>query len=149
MYVSIFVTYYRYVCTVCYGYFLMKYKIIFVYMYVCMYVFQGGQSHIDIPHRFGNHCSVPGINQYGFDEYVGMSEGSHSMRYVTHQQHNTYHTGARYLFRNDVPLPRSSFKQCLKCMYVYVCICTYVCMYVCMYVSTVVIYSPSGKYKIM
>eukprot|EP01036_Dinobryon_divergens_P029782 gene29782-38927_t len=66
----------------------------------------GGQSHIDIPHRFGNHCAVPGINQYGFEEYVGMSEGSHSMRYVTHQQHNTYHTGARYLFRNDVPLPR-------------------------------------------
>lgn len=35
----------------------------------------------------------------------GMSEGPHSMRYRTHQKRNTYHTGARYLFRNDIPLP--------------------------------------------
>jgi len=70
------------------------------------------------------HMVGLGINQYGFDEYVGMSEGSHSMRYTTHQQQNTYHTGARYLFRNDVPLPRyTSYKQ-LLCMFVCVCVLT-------------------------
>ena len=54
----------------------------------------GGQSHIDIPNRYSkNNCTVPGINQYGFHEYVGMSEGTGSARYNTHQQYNTYHTG--------------------------------------------------------
>ena len=58
----------------------------------------GGQSHIDIPNRKSSNCSIPGINQYGFDEYVGMSEGPQSMRYWTHQKHNTYHTGSiRYI----------------------------------------------------
>lgn len=73
----------------------------------------GGQSHIDIPNRQTGNCSVPGINQYGFDEYVGMSEGTHSMRYITHQKHNTYATGARYLYRNDVPLPPPAVDQIL------------------------------------
>ena len=36
----------------------------------------GGQSHIDIPNRYYHkNCTHPGINQYGFHEYVGMSEG--------------------------------------------------------------------------
>lgn len=66
----------------------------------------GGQSHIDIPNRqLNKNCSVPGINQYGFHEYVGMSEGTGSARWATHQRMNTYHTGSNYLFRNDVPLP--------------------------------------------
>lgn len=64
-------------------------------------------------------CAAPGINQYGFDEYVAMSEGHDgkvggvygscaqcSMRAVTHEQGNTYSTGARYLVKNDLPLPR-------------------------------------------
>lgn len=69
----------------------------------------GGQSHIDIPTRLASNfanCTVPGINQYGFDEYVGMSEGTNSDRYKTHQKANTYATGANYLVRNDVPLPK-------------------------------------------
>jgi len=78
----------------------------------------GGQSHIDIPARaailngknnngsFAGRCIVPGINQYGFDEYVGMSEGAKSARYSTQQIGKTYEQGARYLVRNDVPLPR-------------------------------------------
>jgi len=77
------------------------------------YCLLGGQSHIDIPNRSAQNCSVPGINQYGFDEYVGMSEGSFSMRYRTHQKHNTYSTGARYLFRNDQPLPARSTDEIL------------------------------------
>ena len=60
----------------------------------------GGQSHIDIPNRMKGNCSVPGINQYGFHEYVGMSEGTNSMRYHTHQRGNTYHTGKLMIFKN-------------------------------------------------
>lgn len=47
----------------------------------------GGQTHLDIPARNSSNpnCRVPGILQYGFDEYVGMSEGTGSMRYHTHQ----------------------------------------------------------------
>lgn len=76
----------------------------------------GGQSHEDIPRRALHHnnsmrphynpmCTVPGILAYGFDEYVGMSEGTGSMRYKTHQAGNTYTMGYRHLVRNDIPLP--------------------------------------------
>jgi arylsulfatase A-like enzyme len=65
----------------------------------------GGQSHVDIPNRVAGNCSVPGINQYGFDEYVGMSEGTGSARYITHQAGQTYHQGSNHLVRNDIPLP--------------------------------------------
>jgi len=53
----------------------------------------GGQSHTEIPERSKLNCTTPGINQYGFHEYVGMSEGTGSARYITHQESNTYHTG--------------------------------------------------------
>jgi len=53
----------------------------------------GGQSQYDIPNRNNGNCSAPGINQYGFDEYVGMDEGTGSSRYWTHQRAETYHTG--------------------------------------------------------
>ena len=82
----------------------------------------GGITQVDIKAR-ANHsqgpCFVPGINQYGFDEYVAMTEGQDgrrsglhgscaacSARARTHDAGNTYSTGARYLVRNDVPIPR-------------------------------------------
>lgn len=74
----------------------------------------GGQSHLDIPNRQMNkNCSVPGINQYGFHEYVGMSEGTGSARWATHQRMNTYHTGSNFLVKNDVPLPKPSQPEIL------------------------------------
>lgn len=39
----------------------------------------GGQNVVELQARRdsgGRNCTVPGINQYGFDEYVGMSEGT-------------------------------------------------------------------------
>lgn len=76
----------------------------------------GGQSHLEIPQRRNSNftdCSTPGINQYGFDEYVGMSEGTGSMRYKTHQSKNTYAKGANFLIRNDVPLSPSGKDEIL------------------------------------
>lgn len=75
----------------------------------------GGQSHIDIPNRLlkNNTCATPGILQYGYDEYVGMSEGTGSMRYQTHQNQNTYATGSKYLFRNDIPIPPKPYDEIL------------------------------------
>lgn len=84
----------------------------------------GGISNYDIAAR-ANHsagpCFVPGINQYGFDEYVAMTEGWEgkvagkvwSSRSKTHEDGNTYSIGARYLIRNDVPLPRRARDECL------------------------------------
>jgi arylsulfatase A len=71
----------------------------------------GGQTHVDIPRRKAGYsssdgCKTPGILQYGFDEYVGMSEGTGSMRYHTHQAGNTYTAGSNHLFKNDIPLPK-------------------------------------------
>jgi hypothetical protein len=51
---------------------------------------------------------VPGVNQYGFDENVVMTEGFDSMRYWTQQRKETYAKGADHLFRNDQPLPKQS-----------------------------------------
>jgi hypothetical protein len=65
----------------------------------------GGISHFDIPNRQSGNCSVPGINQYGFHEYVAMTEAMFSARYWTQQRKETYARGANYLFRNDVKLP--------------------------------------------
>lgn len=78
----------------------------------------GGQTHNDIPGRSSAHnnsdgCGIPGILQYGFDEYVGMSEGTGSMRYRTHQAGNTYSKGSYYLFKNDIPLPKPIQPQIL------------------------------------
>ena len=84
----------------------------------------GGLSNYDIAGR-ANHsegpCFVPGPQQYGFDEWVGMTEGWEgkvagkvwSSRSRTHEEGNTYSTGARYMIRNDVPLPRRAADQCL------------------------------------
>ena len=58
--------------------------------------------------RLNGNCSIPGINQYGFDEYVAMSEGFDSMRYWTQQRKETYAKGADYLYRDDHPLPKIS-----------------------------------------
>ena len=53
-----------------------------------------------------NACSAPGLLQYGYDEYVCMSEGNDdSDRFSTQQVGMTYKLGARYLVRNDVKLP--------------------------------------------
>jgi len=51
-------------------------------------------------------CSAPGLLQYGYDEYVCMSEGNaDSDRYTSQQVGMTYKQGARYLVRNDIKLP--------------------------------------------
>jgi uncharacterized sulfatase len=73
----------------------------------------GGQTISDIANRLKNNCSTPGINQYGYDEYVGMSEGTNSMRYLTHQNRETYSKGSKYLIRNDVALPQRNKNEIL------------------------------------
>ncbi len=65
----------------------------------------GGISQFDIPNRQNGNCTVPGINQYGFDEYVAMTEHMHSSRYWTQQRQETYAKGANHLYRNDVKMP--------------------------------------------
>jgi hypothetical protein len=49
---------------------------------------------------------VPGINHYGFDEYVSMTEHMYSSRYWTQQRQETYARGANHLYRNDLKLPQ-------------------------------------------
>ena len=62
----------------------------------------GGTAPSDLLGRRASNCTVPGILQYGFDEYVGMTEGCpDGSRCKTHQQFNTYATGAKYLVKND------------------------------------------------
>jgi hypothetical protein len=68
-------------------------------------MFIGGISHTEIPQRKAGNCSVPGINQYGFHEYVAMSEGMFSSRYWTQQRKETYAKGANYLYHNDEVIP--------------------------------------------
>jgi arylsulfatase A len=57
-------------------------------------------------------CSTPGLNQYGYDEYVAMSEGNGNIgnkksdRYTTQQNDETYKKGSHYLYRNDIKLPK-------------------------------------------
>ena len=72
-------------------------------MHVCQQ--SGGISQFDIPNRKNGNCTVPGINQYGFDEYVAMTEHMFSARYWTQQRQETYAKGANFLFRNDEALP--------------------------------------------
>jgi hypothetical protein len=55
--------------------------------------------------RQQGNCSIPGINQYGFSEYVTMTEGFNSMRAWTHKNKNTYSKGADFLYKDDAPLP--------------------------------------------
>lgn len=64
----------------------------------------GGQNTNEIANRLNSKCIIPGINHYGFDEYVGMSEGTNSSRYITHQAKTTYTMGSNYLIKNDIPL---------------------------------------------
>ena len=53
-------------------------------------------------------CVTPGLLQYGYDEYVSMSEGNEdSDRYVTQQHGVTYKQGARHFVRNDVKMVAS------------------------------------------
>eukprot|EP01038_Epipyxis_sp_PR26KG_P009675 gene9675-13025_t len=73
----------------------------------------GGMNLNEIKSRGLKNCSIPGINQYGFDEYVAMSEGTGSMRYQTHQERNTYATGSKYLWKNDIPLVARSKAEIL------------------------------------
>ena len=78
----------------------------------------GGQSREDILARHAgkgknSSCVIPGINQHGFDDYVGMSEGTGSDRYKTHQAGNTYSEGYKYLVKNDAPLPVAQKKEWL------------------------------------
>ena len=78
----------------------------------------GGQSQNEIPIRhagkgINTSCVVPGINQHGFDDYVGMSEGTGSDRYKTHQAGNTYSEGYKYLVKNDAPMPVPEKKEWL------------------------------------
>jgi arylsulfatase A-like enzyme len=64
----------------------------------------GGQHQNDIALRNSGNCSVPGINQYGFDEYIAMSEGVNSMAEQTRRQGTLYSSGGSYLYKNDQPL---------------------------------------------
>eukprot|EP01035_Chromulina_nebulosa_P018309 gene18309-23995_t len=75
----------------------------------------GGMYDSEIKSRLTlrSNCSFPGINQYGFDEYVAMSEGIGSSRYLTHKNGNTYSTGAKYLLKNDIPYTNSSNAEIL------------------------------------
>lgn len=77
----------------------------------------GGMTLLNIPERLNlaneSRCAVPGILQYGFDEYVAMSEGTGSMRWKTHRERRTYADGSKYLYRNDVPLPPPSSPEVL------------------------------------
>lgn len=72
---------------------------------MCVFVFAtGGVTQANIEDRQKGNCTVPGINQYGFDEYVAMSEGMYSARYWTQQRRETYAKGANFLYRNDVAM---------------------------------------------
>lgn len=68
----------------------------------------GGITQTNMEQRLRGNCSVPGVNQYGYDENVVMTEGFDSMRYWTQQRKETYAKGADYLFRNDQPLQKQS-----------------------------------------
>lgn len=48
-----------------------------------------------------NTCSVPGINQYGFTDYVSVAEGTGSDSQIAHMKGNLYHTGSQMMVRND------------------------------------------------
>ena len=67
----------------------------------------GGQTPKDLARRRDSNftdCFRPSINQYGFDEYVGMTEGQGGDMLRTLAQKNTYTTGASCLVHNDVPI---------------------------------------------
>ncbi len=66
----------------------------------------GGQNLDQIEARRAGNCSSPGIDQYGFNDSVVMSEGVNSNRFRTQIARNTYSLGANYLLHNDQPLPK-------------------------------------------
>ena len=74
----------------------------------------GGISLEQISARARGDCTSPGIIQYGYDEYVAMSEGPGSMRFRTGSiTKNTYHVGSKYLYMNDIPLPNRNVSEIL------------------------------------
>lgn len=68
----------------------------------------GGLYLDEIAVRRSGNCSVAaGVNAYGFDETVVMSEGINHKQFQDQSTQNTYNTGGDYLFRNDQPLEKS------------------------------------------
>lgn len=62
----------------------------------------GGITPYNMNNRLNGNCTVPGLHQYGYDEFVVMSEGhKEGARYFTQLKTETYHQGSKFLYKND------------------------------------------------
>ncbi len=62
----------------------------------------GGITPNNMKNRLTGNCTVPGLHQYGYDEFVVMSEGhNEGARFFTQLKTETYHQGSKFLYKND------------------------------------------------